>query len=60
MVIFKQQGEVQKQEMDDLGKNDFLLGIQTQFQRDMKRQFGSNVICVDATHGTLQTFTTFI
>ena len=29
MVIFKQQGEVQKQEMDDLGKNDFLLGRNT-------------------------------
>ena len=27
-------------------------GIQSQFQRDMMRQLGSNVICVDATHGT--------
>ena len=41
VVIFKQR-EVQKQEMNDLGKNDFLLGIQTRFQRDMMRQFGSN------------------
>ena len=52
MVIFIQQRGVQKQEMDDLGKNDFLLGIQTRFQRDMMRQFGSDVICLDATHDT--------
>ena len=29
MVIFKGQEEVQKQEMDDLGKNGFLLGRNT-------------------------------
>ena len=35
IVVFKQQGQEQDNEMDDMGENDFLLGIQTEFQRDM-------------------------
>ena len=38
--------------MDDVGKEDFLLGIQTEFQRDIMMEFGNNIICIDATHNT--------
>ena len=38
--------------MDDVGKEDFLLGIQTEFQRDIMMEFGKNIICIDATHNT--------
>ena len=38
--------------MDDIGKDDFLLGIQTEFQRDIMMEFGNNIICIDATHNT--------
>ena len=48
VVLFKQ-GEVQKEGMNH---PDFLLGLQTEFQRDMMKRFGGNVICKDATHGT--------
>ena len=39
---------------DDLGKENFLLGIQTEFQRDAMKKFAGSggVVCVDATHGT--------
>ncbi len=52
VLIFKHQGEEQKHDMNNIGKNDFLLAIQTEFQKDMMRQFGNNTICIDATHGT--------
>ena len=51
VLLFKQ-GQQQDEDMDNIGKNDFILGIQTEFQRDMMCHFGSNVICIDATHGT--------
>ena len=31
IVVFKQQGQEQDNEMDDMGENEFLLGIQTEF-----------------------------
>ena len=49
IVIFKQQGEEQDENVDDMSKNDFLIGIQTEFQRDMMVKFGNNI---DTTHGT--------
>ena len=52
IVIFKQQGNTQGEEMDDIGKDDILLGIQTEFQRDIMMEFGNNIICIDATHNT--------
>ena len=52
IVIFKQQGNTQGEEMDDIGKDDFLLGIQTEFQRDIMMEFGNKIICIDATHNT--------
>ena len=33
-------------------KEDFLLVIQTQYQMEVLKTFGGNVICRDATHGT--------
>lgn len=51
IVIFKQQGQVQPEDMDNAGIADFLLGIQTEFQRDMLVKFGET-ICMDTTHGT--------
>ena len=38
--------------MDDIGKVDFLLSIQTEFQRDIMMEFDNNIICIDATHNT--------
>ena len=38
--------------MDDLGTNDFILSIQTEFQKDMLKAFGDNTISIDTTHGT--------
>ena len=52
IVVFKQQGNEQNDDTDDLGQNDFLLVIQTEFQRDMMTNFGDNIICVDATYRT--------
>ena len=51
ILVFKPQGEQQSDDMDDVGKNDFLLGIQTQFQRDMLIKYGEMCVCMDATHG---------
>ena len=31
---------------------DFLLVLQTEFQCEMLKQFGSNAVCIDSTHGT--------
>lgn len=52
VVIFKQQGLPQSDFMDNVANSDFLLGIQTEFQRDMFRKFGNTTICMDSTHGT--------
>ena len=48
IIFFKQQGEMTKANIE----NDFLLCIQTSFQRDMLKKFGTSVICMDSTHGT--------
>ena len=38
--------------MDNIGNDDFILGIQTEFQRDMLCKYGDMCVCMDATHGT--------
>ncbi len=48
VLHFKQQGC----EDGKLGKEDFLLCLQTEFQLEMFKLFGHKVICVDATHAT--------
>lgn len=52
VLLFKKQGMEQPEDMDNISDNDFLLCIQTEFQRDMLRKFGSKAICMDDTHGT--------
>ena len=52
VLLFKKQGDKQPYGMDNFADNDFLLCIQTQFQRDMLLKFGNNTIYMDATHGT--------
>ena len=47
IIIFKQQGDTLAKGMDDIGDEDFLLDIQTEFQHDMMQAFGNNIICVD-------------
>ena len=37
-------------EIDDIPKECFLLCLQTELQRDIMKQFGNDVICIDATH----------
>ena len=38
--------------MDNIGNDDFILGIQTQFECDMLCKCGNVCIYMDATHGT--------
>ncbi len=52
VLVFKQQGEEQPSDLNDLSKDDFVIAIQTAFQRDMLVQFGTETICMDSTHGT--------
>lgn len=48
VLLFKQQGD----DHEKLGKEDFLLCIQTEFQHEMLKKFGHKVVCMDATHST--------
>lgn len=52
VLVFKNQGDEQGDECENIGKADFLLAFQTEYQRDVMLQYGSNVICMDDTHGT--------
>ena len=52
VIAFKQQGKEQSGDLNDLSKDDFLVAIQTAFQRDMLEEFGTNAVCMDSTHGT--------
>ena len=51
-LCFKPQGDNQPEDMDNVAHDDFLLVIQTEFQRDMLLKYGDLCICMDATHGT--------
>ena len=50
VLCFKQQGE--KSSYNGVEEKDFLLGLQTQFQKEMFETHTNKLICVDATHGT--------
>ena len=52
IFVFKQQGQKQSSDVDDLSKDDFLVGIQTSFQRDILKKFGTEAVCMDSTHDT--------
>ena len=52
VLLFKEQGLLQPEGLDNYAQDDFVLCLQTAFQRDMLNTFGSDTICIDATHGT--------
>ena len=52
VVIFKQQGTKQSDNIDNMADNAFILEIQTHFQRDVMMKFGNDTVCMDSTHGT--------
>ena len=53
VLVYKRQGDKQGPEMDNVCNNDFILCLQTEFQKDMLKKFGSSIICIDSTHGTI-------
>ena len=54
VLLFKPQGPQENDKSLNLSDDDFLLAIQTEFQKDAMLQFGKKVILMDATHGTTQ------
>eukprot|EP00795_Rhopilema_esculentum_P003540 gene3540-2026_t len=48
ILCYKPQGEAKY----GLPTNDFLLGIQTEFQKDTKCKYASKLVCIDSTHST--------
>lgn len=52
VILFKSQGDEQPEFMDNVGTDDFIIGLQTEFQRDMQRQHSHVCICMDSTHRT--------
>ena len=52
VLLHKFQAEEPCIEMNNFSNEDLLLGVQTEFQKDMMVKFGNNIICTDATHGT--------
>ncbi|SMN01522.1 hypothetical protein SPONN_2553 [uncultured Candidatus Thioglobus sp.] len=54
VLVYKRQGDQQGPEMDNVCDNDFILCLQTEFQKDMLKKFGGSIICMDTTHGTNQ------
>ena len=56
VLFFKPQGEENKMRlemgMDNHSKDDFVLIVQTESQKDMLRKFGSLALCIDSTHKT--------
>ena len=53
IVVFKPQEESSSHNPSGCLTNDmFLLGIQTEHQRDAMQHYGNKLICMDSTHGT--------
>ena len=52
VVLYKLQGEDPGDD-SDLLKEDFMIIIQTPFQKNMAQKFASKGICIDSTHGTM-------
>ncbi len=50
ILLYKQQGEEPSQECKMLNNQDFLLVIQTEFQKDILIKHGSSGVCIDATY----------
>ena len=52
VLVFKQQQQPPSQSAPSLKMNDFLLVLQTEFQRDMLRTYGKSRVCMDTTYRT--------
>ena len=52
VLLYKIQGDKTPANCPGLADQDFVLAIQTPLQASMLKQFGTNVICIDGTHGT--------
>ena len=50
ILLFKQQGEEPNEYCKELEVHDFILVIQTEFQRDMLSGYSENGVCIDATY----------
>ena len=48
ILLFKPQGC----DSSSMEREDFILGFQTEFQRNMLAEHGKHLVCMDATHGT--------
>ena len=53
VLLFKPQGPQENNKLISVSDDDFLLAIQTEFQKDAMLYFGKKVILMDATHGTV-------
>ena len=56
VLLLKRQGYACIEGMDtnglSLSNDDFLLVVQTQFQKEMLQTFGCHAVCMDSTHKT--------
>ena len=50
ILIYKEQGRPQSDNLDNLADDDFLLCIQTEFQRDMLKTCGHHTVCIVPTY----------
>ena len=50
ILCHKSQGELTSE--GNLMNDDFILGIQTEYQKDMMKAFAKNLVCIDSTHCT--------
>ena len=49
ILLYKPQG-ITDLKLSTISKDGFILALQTEFQRDIYRQYASTVICIDSTH----------
>ena len=50
IIIYKEEGKPKPDNLDNLADDNFLLCIQTEFQRDMQKAFGYDTVYIDTTH----------
>ena len=51
ILLYKPQGTTDSK-LSMISKDGFIFALQTEFQRDLYRQYASTVICIDSTHKT--------
>ena len=52
VLLYKTQGQNEFSECPSLKRDDFMLVIQAPNQKQLLQKFGSNIVCMDDTHGT--------